>query len=253
MDDVKKVPKTAPRKLMQAKIPMEPSSPSLIVTGFWALVLFFVPTTLAGLGFGVYAEYQEIADVRAWFRQVETMMVMTFSIYFIVFPSLLLLAKYIGDGSSIKEYLKLSPQPMLLWLKVILLSMAFWGGFTLLSFIIDLPEEPFMQQIRNSSLPIWFICLNICVFAPVVEELTFRGFLFARLVQTKLKLTGAVLITSALFAVIHSQYSMLGVLMVFVLGLYFAWVRAFFNSTGLSIVAHMTCNILSMVALFTFT
>ncbi len=252
MDDVKKVPKTASIAIAKARLLSDPRPPSMLITAFWALVLLFVPSAIVGFGFSLYAKSQAITDVSIWFSQIETMMAMTFSIYFIVLPSLLLLAKYAGDGSKINDYLQLSFHPLLLWLKVILLSIVFWGLFTLLGFILDLPEEPFMQQLKNSSMPIWFICLNVCLLAPIVEELTFRGFLFKRLMLTRLNVLGAAAITSATFAIIHSQYSILGVVMVFFLGLYFAWIRVKYNSTSLAIVAHIVCNMLSMTALYLF-
>ncbi|NMP30751.1 CPBP family intramembrane metalloprotease [Thalassotalea sp. M1531] len=238
------------RVIMQSQ--QENKAPSLFATAFWAIVLFILPGSIVGFGFGVYSDMVAIENTNAWFAQVEVMIAMTFCIYFLILPMVFLLVRAFGDNTSVKDYLNLAYHPLGLWGKITLLTILFWGLFTLLGFMLDIPEEPFMLQLKNSSLPVWFIVLNVCALAPIVEELVFRGFLFKRIELTKLGTVGAAVITSLIFAAIHSQYSVIGVAMVFLLGLYFTWLRVKYRSTSLCIACHSVCNILTMVALYFF-
>src|SRR5436853_338769 len=52
-----------------------------------------------------------------------------------------------------------------------------------------------------------FRVLGVGIAGPAMEELIFRGFLFGRLLRTKLGGTGTLLITSAVWAVLHWDYS----------------------------------------------
>ncbi|REL31333.1 CPBP family intramembrane glutamic endopeptidase [Thalassotalea euphylliae] len=232
------------------------TTPSIIVTLFWALFLYIVPSFIVSFGFGMYAQAYGVASGDAWFAQVETLLAMTFAVYLIVLPCLWLLAKYSHEPQSCHEtrsarhFLNLAlPLPKLVWL-VIVFSAAFWLMMTIATYVLALEEEPFMEQLKNSATPIWFILLNTCVLAPIVEELVFRGWLFKRFALTQLGQVGAIAITSLLFAAIHIQYSMAGIIFVFVLGLYFTWIRVKYHSTSLAIVAHATCNSLTMFALY---
>ena len=51
--------------------------------------------------------------------------------------------------------------------------------------------------------------------------------------------------TSALWAVLHQQYNVLGILFIFVMGLIFGWLRQRSGSTTLPIVLHTINNLLA--------
>ena len=228
----------------------EISPPSIMATLFWALFLYIVPSFVASFGFGVYAGAAGISDTQVWLTKIETLLAMTFAVYLFVLPCLYALARYSDNCNSALNFLQLNkPTVKLLWL-VVVLSAVFWLVMTIATYLLELEEEPFMQLLKNSSLPVWFVVLNTCILAPVVEELVFRGWLFRRFALTKIGQTGAVVITSLLFAAIHIQYSMAGIAFVFILGLYFTWVRVKYQSTTLAILAHAVCNSITMVALY---
>lgn len=225
---------------------------SLFLTAFIALFLFIVPGMLIGFVFGIYADFNAIANKGIWLGQIETVVAMTFAIYFLILPTGYFITRSLSEVKSVTEYLNLKWHAIPSITQVKFISLIFWVLFTALGFLIGLPEEPFMDQLKNSQLPIWFICLNVCVMAPIVEEVVFRGFLFKRVELTKLGTIGAAITTSILFAAIHSQYSLLGVGMVFILGFYFTWLRIKYNSTTMAIVGHSVCNTLTMIALYWF-
>lgn len=229
------------------------NSTSLLATLFWGAVIIILPNVLAGFALNLYASFSGVENTDTWFAQIEVLVAMGFVMYLFAAPLLFWLAKNAGDGSSAFEFLSLKKHRLKTIAKIVLFSLGFWLAFSLLGFGLEIPEEPFMLELKNARLPIWFVGLSVCVLAPIIEETIFRGFLFKRIALTKLGTAGAVIITSFVFAFIHSQYSMLGVVMVLILGLYFAWLRVKYNSTTLAIVGHGVCNLLTLIGLYYFT
>jgi membrane protease YdiL (CAAX protease family) len=77
---------------------------------------------------------------------------------------------------------------------------------------------------------------------PIMEEFVFRGFMFRGWSESFLGPAGAILLTSALFAVYH-QYGWLERLWVFLGGLVLCFLRWRSNSTWLAVMAHSAVNI----------
>ena len=57
-------------------------------------------------------------------------------------------------------------------------------------------------------------------------------------------MSGTIVVTSALWSVLHQQYNVLGILFIFVTGLIFGWMRQRSRSTTLPIVLHTLNNLL---------
>jgi membrane protease YdiL (CAAX protease family) len=82
----------------------------------------------------------------------------------------------------------------------------------------------------------------ICIAAPVLEEFVFRGFMFRGWSQSFLGPIGAIVLTSALWAMLHSQYGWYDRSWIFVSGLVLGYFRLRSNSTWLTVVAHSAMN-----------
>jgi len=94
-------------------------------------------------------------------------------------------------------------------IKWLLLATAFWGLSSLVGYFLNLPVEQFMLDIKvaiDSFAMLVLIITTVCIVIPIVEELVFRGWSFSKIAQTKLGNIGALLLTSVIFTVIHSQY-----------------------------------------------
>lgn len=73
--------------------------------------------------------------------------------------------------------------------------------------------------------------IGIVILAPISEELMFRGLLFWRIKNSKLKTIGAIIIPAILFSAIHIQYSELLTLgIIFIDGLFYGLARHFSKS-----------------------
>ena len=78
---------------------------------------------------------------------------------------------------------------------------------------------------------------------PIMEEFVFRGFLFRGWSESFLGPAGAIVLTSALFAIYHTQYDWLVRLWIFLVGLALCFFRWRSNSTWLTVVVHSAVNI----------
>jgi membrane protease YdiL (CAAX protease family) len=104
---------------------------------------------------------------------------------------------------------------------------------------------PFMVDAYRtaSSLPV--LLFAIVVVAPIFEEIFFRGFLFQGIRYSRLGPIGAIGITSLVWAVIHLQYGLYGILTVFVLGLLFGIARLKTGSIHLLMVMHSVVGLVA--------
>jgi uncharacterized protein len=93
------------------------------------------------------------------------------------------------------------------------------------------------------TLPLlWFAFV---VAAPVGEEVVFRGFVFRGWAASPLGVVGTIVLTSAIFAVAHTQYDWFGLFQTFCMSTLFGWLRWRSGSTTLTIMLHMLINFVS--------
>jgi membrane protease YdiL (CAAX protease family) len=104
------------------------------------------------------------------------------------------------------------------------------------SMSVHFVQEIYRTAVEGGTLPL--LLLGVLVAAPVSEELLFRGFLLRGWSASRLGAVGAVVLTSAIWAVIHTQYDWIIVGQIFGLGLLLGWLRLRSGSTVLSIVLH---------------
>ena len=130
-----------------------------------------------------------------------------------------------------------------LWIGGLLLFVAVSDGLTVLSGREIVP--PFMRGIyASASIPI-LLWSTLIIAAPVFEELLFRGLLFQGLVETRLKVVGAAVITSLIWSAIHVQYDLYGIASIFAAGLLLSAARFFTGSVLLCILMHATQNLVA--------
>src|SRR6185436_19531912 len=94
-------------------------------------------------------------------------------------------------------------------------------------------------------LPLYFF--SFAVLAPIQEELLFRGFLYRGLSLSFGPWT-TILLTSAVWSVVHLQYNWFYLGEIFLLGAVFGWLRMRSGSTILTILLHGTMNALATLS-----
>jgi membrane protease YdiL (CAAX protease family) len=120
------------------------------------------------------------------------------------------------------------------------------------SLAANLAIEDYRTMIAPGTWPWWYVLhyWPAAVYAPFVEETTYRGFLWRGLAASRLGNGGAWLLTSAFFAAIHYHYYIQDghfipgpLIGAFVSGLLFGFVRWRSGSTIASMITHSLSNI----------
>jgi membrane protease YdiL (CAAX protease family) len=103
---------------------------------------------------------------------------------------------------------------------------------------------------QSGWLPVYLIAL--CIVAPITEEIVVRGFLFRGWSQSFLGPIGAIVLTSAIWALVHTQYNLFYQAEVFTTGLLLGYLRHRNGSTLLTVAIHAAINIASAMELAWF-
>jgi len=109
--------------------------------------------------------------------------------------------------------------------------------------------DEILQLFNNLDSPIWFIIVGV-IFAPVVEELFFRGFLFQGFRQ-KYGWIGGMLLSSTIFAMAHLDLAAL--IPTFILGCLLAYMYHRSNSVWPGIILHVLVNAMGLCAAYAAT
>jgi membrane protease YdiL (CAAX protease family) len=117
----------------------------------------------------------------------------------------------------------------------------------LLSILLNQPVPEFMISVYQSSSFMPALWGTVCILAPILEELFFRGFFFEGIARSRLGAGGAVILTSLIWAVIHTQYDAFVIANLFLYGLVIGTARAVTRSVIPAIAMHMAINAVSTV------
>ncbi len=161
---------------------------------------------------------------------------------------LLIIVIKLKRNSDLKEYLGLAfpsrrdTGRWLIWFAGLLIVL------DLITYFLGKPIVPeFMWRIVSSLESRWVLWIALIVAAPLIEELFFRGFLIKGLAESPIGPAGAVVLTSAAWAVIHMQYDNYGIASIFVMGLVLGAARIKTGSTILTIFLHAVANLVASV------
>mgnify|MGYP006284001279 CR=1 FL=1 len=110
-----------------------------------------------------------------------------------------------------------------------------------------LKMQPEVERILTETSSPGLFILAAVIIAPLVEEIFFRGFLFAGM-KKRFTWPTAMLISSGLFSLLH--LSPLAVLPIFLLGLVFAYLYQRSNSIWPAVIIHSLVNSLAVIWVF---
>lgn len=147
---------------------------------------------------------------------------------------------------SVAQYLHLhqvEPTILVRWLGIMLALALLWDAVTYLFGRSVIPDFMLAAYRSAGFAPLFWLALVVA--APLAEEVFFRGFLFEGIRHTRLGASGAVLLTSLAWALVHVQYDSYEIGTVFVLGLILAVARLRTNSLYTTIAMHALVNLLA--------
>jgi len=112
--------------------------------------------------------------------------------------------------------------------------------------IVDPFQRDIYQAAQKANLfPLLLFAITVLI--PIAEESLFRGFLFRGWLQSPRSTWPVILVTAALFAIIHVQYDWFLMCQVFAFGVLFGWMRWVTGSTLLTMLLHGLVNLEGMV------
>lgn len=117
-------------------------------------------------------------------------------------------------------------------------------GLQLLANFLPMPKSLPIDQFFRTPLEAWVLSIFGITFAPLLEELFFRGFLYPVL-ERRLGLAVAVFLTALAFSLIHAPQLAKAwgpVLIIFLIGLVLTIVRAVTKSVSAGMLIHIAYN-----------
>jgi membrane protease YdiL (CAAX protease family) len=155
----------------------------------------------------------------------------------------------VRERAGVAEYLCLPT----ISIKGVFLSVVVVIGFLAASAAMNLllettENEQIMYDLYETSVwpPLFWI--SVIIFAPVFEEVLFRGFLFEGFRQSRLGAVGAIGITSVFWALLHAfQYSLISVGWILFMGIVIGIVRLKTKNLWNTIIIHALVNAVATV------
>jgi membrane protease YdiL (CAAX protease family) len=128
------------------------------------------------------------------------------------------------------------------------------GGWDMVSRMLGREVTPgFMGDVLKSAQndgALWLLAIAFCIAAPMSEEIFARGFLYRGWSESKLGVTGAIVLSSLAWTSLHLQYDWFFFGEVFCIGLLLGYLRYRSGSTWLTIVIHGLNNFAATVQTF---
>ncbi|MGS2719854.1 CPBP family intramembrane glutamic endopeptidase [Paraglaciecola aestuariivivens] len=200
----------------------------------WLLILFLVPNILGVMVtqfiFDIDSSVTEKINLRVWlFHSLIAAVITAIIMYRLIkiSPNMICLEPV----SKIKILMCL-----LTWLVI---TLGYWIIFN----YFNLPKSDFLNGINQSSTNLALGILAVCTIAPIIEELIFRGAFFSLLLDKKVNKYVVLFSTSFIFTIIHVQYSVAELGVIFTLALFFGSVRLITKNVLLCIALHMLNNV----------
>jgi uncharacterized protein len=234
--------------------------------GFWATILWFVLgasisvaaiiATAAAIIFMHFLRQKgaELAEFDAFFERNAFMF--GFAGYMAMALTMLLFLRWrIGKrGWRFYDYIALnSPRPRDIAIAAAAI-LAFIGIQWLIDNAFDIGSQDrttmladYKRAAEAGALPLLWLLMT--VVAPFCEEAVFRGYLYRGWAASSLGVPGTVILSSVLFASVHLQYSVFGVIYIFVLSLALGWLRHRSGNVTVTMFAHALNNAISAFAL----
>ena len=216
-------------------------------TLFVSLIAYGVYTLTAGLALTLMPAMPD------WTTTLSSVQFQVLGAAYIVASPLTIAVLWIAvqmAGRDFVEYLALNwPSPGELLRALAIMAMILFAE-SLAGYAIG-EKQTVMNSFAGARQSGGFLVLLIggCVAAPIMEEFVVRGFMLRGWSQSFLGPAGAIVLTSALWGMIHTQYDWFGRFCIFVMGLALGHFRWRANSTWLAVMVHSSINIFLFFAI----
>lgn len=251
------MPSEITQKSLHLKTHVKPQS-SLIKAVFWLIVILFLPQLLLGFGFSIFFGIQQGNNFTEeafslWFASISVTLILTLLSTLLTLP-LLIKATQAENWKCRFDFWAVKTINLKVLIKWLTIGLFFWLASSFMGEWLNLPVEQFMLDVKSAGNSVdmgILIFVSICLVIPIVEELIFRGWFFSQIAETKLGNIGALILSTIIFALIHSQYEQISTfIMLLLLSLLLGYVRYKSNNISYSIAIHIIFNSLAIITLF---
>lgn len=180
-----------------------------------------------------------------------------YTVVILTLPLAVTFVLYFSSGYDLMDklrFLKFKPIRLSVALKWGFVTVFWWWLNYFISNVVSSSDESFMVDAKlylEDVVSVIIIFFSVCIFAPLVEELFFRGWLFKKLILLNLEPTKVLIISALLFMCIHFQYNNFPTfLSLFCTGIFLGYIRLRTNNMSYSILAHSIFNFMSFIGLF---
>lgn len=147
-----------------------------------------------------------------------------------------------------QSYLQLNapdPRQLIQWLGITVGAILAMDGLKGIWGIEIVPQFSIDIYSTAGSLPLLY--LAVVIWAPLYEEMMFRGFLFQGLRHSWLGSVGALWVTALIWAAIHTQYDLLNISTIVLFGVLLGMAQLRTQSLVIPIAMHALNNLISML------
>lgn len=232
----------------------KPPGFSISGTLFWILFLSVGIQGILGLIVSVGVKALGVPNTEFVFMRPDIIAI-TGGIAAIVSFPLIKKAAYQSDNSLLFDFLALKSINKTTLTKVLLAGFGYYLFGLVASYVFSIDTPQFMLDLKsqtNSTFDMLMLVLGVCIVAPIIEEIIFRGLAYSRLIRSRAGITGTIIITSLVFTIIHTQYDTIVLLILLPSAFLLGYVRYRTGNLAYCIALHMQLNVLSTIELFAF-
>jgi uncharacterized protein len=151
-------------------------------------------------------------------------------------------------GPSLPGYLGLRRLSRKSFIVLLVLALVFIAFFLATNQFQESQDSDFAVKAYETSVWPALYGIAVVIFAPAFEESFFRGFLFVGLKQSRLGSIGTIILTALGWALLHLQYDIYGIAVIFSLGICFGIVRLKTGSLWSTLFLHALWNLMAVIA-----
>lgn len=222
------------------------------VSALAVLSLFTIVVSVLATAYVVHARF---SPGLPWWESVKRPEVMVggqFLAYVLLFLLMYALVRNHTDGRVLDAIRWNWPQR---WTSYLLAGIALEVCLLPFAILLPMPKNLPLDEFFRTARDAYILSVFGILFAPLFEELFFRGFLYPVLAR-RLGMGPSIFLTALGFAVIHAaqlKYSWGPLLVIFLVGLAFTAVRAIKKSVAATVLMHMAYNATIFIVTFIAT
>jgi len=244
-----------PPSLSPAVPPAPAENPPWNLWDVAGLTLITLITMTGCLLLGAYFVHRQFAPSVPWTeltKRHEVLVGAQFLTYLLVLVVMYLVVDAQSEGRALEAIRWNWPQS---WGSYLAAGVTLQVCLLLLASFLPMPKNAPIEEFFRTARDAWIVSLFGVFFAPIFEEIYFRGFLYPALARW-LGVPVSIFLTSLLFAAIHApqlSHAWGPVLVIFLVGVALTTVRAVKKSVAATILMHMAYNATIFVAAFLAT